>query len=141
MPKHIRAKASQLLAIIIEYGVKHYNNTKKMRDSLLKACNVIMFCLIENEPVPHDWLTTDPLSNIPEVDEDLMKSTLEDIYLSDKNVEWDLTPVIDAESVAPLMQSTPSSRIFEEKRPKLNRSSQVSSSVISSTIDQVEKNS
>lgn len=139
MPKHIRAKASQLLAIIIEYGVKHYNNTKKMRDSLLKACNVIMFCLIENEPVPHDWLTTDPLSNIPEVDEDLMKSTLEDIYLSDKNVEWDLTPVIDDESVAPLMQSTPSSRIFEEKRPKLNRSSQVSSSVISSTIDQVEK--
>lgn len=137
MPKPIRAKASQLLAIIIEYGVKHYNNTKKMREALLKACNVIIYCLLENEPVPHDWLTTDPLSNIPEIDDDLMKSTLDDIYLSDKNVEWDLTPVIDEPTT--LVHPAPSSRIFEEKRPKLHRSSQVSSSVIASTVDQVEK--
>lgn len=108
MPKPIKAKASQLLSIIIEYGVKNYNNTRKMRDSLLKACNVILFCLIEHEPVPHDWLTTDPLSNIPNIDEDLMKSTLDSIYLSDKNVEWDLVPVvtdIDSISSIPVIKS------------------------------------
>lgn len=100
MPKPVKAKASQLLAIIIEYGVKHYNNTKKMRDSLLKACNVILYCLLENEPVPHDWLTTDPLSNIPEIDDDLMKSTLQSVYLSDKNVEWDLATVVSEVQIA-----------------------------------------
>lgn len=137
MPKPVKAKASQLLSIIIEYGVKHYNNTKKMRDSLLKACNVILYCLLEHEPVPHDWLTTDPLSNIPEIDDDLMKSTLQNVYLSDKNVEWDLIPVVDKSVTS--THSAPSSKMFEEKRPKLHRSSQVSSSVLSSTVEKSEK--
>lgn len=137
MPKPIRAKASQLLSIIIEYGVKHYNNTKKMRESLLKACNVILYCLLENEPVPHDWLTTDPLSNIPDIDEDTLKNTLDSVYLSDKNVEWDLTPVVFSETIQPAPVT--SSPVFEDKRPKLNRSNQVSSSVISNTVSTAEK--
>lgn len=128
MPKPIKAKASQLLSIIIEYGVKHYNNTKKMRDSLLKACNVILYCLIEQEPVPHDWLTTDPLSNIPELDEDMMKSTLDSIYLSDKNVEWDLVPVVaDVESIS---KSVNMSNVSAVKKSSSNKSSTKSSTVV-----------
>lgn len=132
MPKPVKAKASQLLAIIIEYGVKHYNNTKKMRDSLLKACNVILYCLLEHEPVPHDWLTTDPLSNIPEIDDDLMKSTLENVYLSDKNVEWDLVPVYQETSAttdAPVILATGHShRGVNSKKHKVSNNS------ISSTV-------
>lgn len=138
MPKPVKAKASQLLAIIIEYGVKHYNNTKKMRDSLLKACNVILYCLLENEPVPHDWLTTDPLSNIPEIDDDLMKATLQNVYLSDKNVEWDLSTVIPEVSIPEISKTVvkPVSQSVTSSKPQSVKSVQVKST---SNLEQSKK--
>jgi len=107
IPAFAKAKASKMLPIIIEYGIKHYNNTKKMRDSLLRACNIILYCLIEQEPIPHDWLTTDPLAKIPEFDDDMLQKVLGSTYLSDKNVEWDLatvypdsSPTIEVQSIS-----------------------------------------
>lgn len=130
-----KGKVSELLSKVIEYGVAHYNNTKKMRDDLLRACNVILYYLRENEVMPHDWLTTDPLSNIPDIDDDTIQLVLNKFYISNKNVEWDLVPVVD---VPPETTAEVTAPIFEEKRPKLNRSSQVSTSVISNTVAKVD---
>lgn len=137
VPKNIKGKASELLSIIITYGSDNYNNTKRMRDSLLKACNVITYSLIANEPLNRDWLTTNPLENIPEIDDTIMREKLRNLYLSDKDVEWDLRAVdVQAVPVLPKPKSAPVIvPKFEEKRPKLNRSHQVTSSVISETVE------
>lgn len=126
---NVRAKASKLLAIIVDYGIKNYNNTKKMRDRLLRACNIIIYSLSESEPLPHDWLTSNPLENMPEFDDDKMIDVLRDAYLSDKNVEWDLKSVVNIETPPTISPS------FTDNRPKLNRSHQVQSSVVQKKLE------
>ena len=93
IPKKYRAKQGEVHSALIHYVVKHFQNTKRYKQQVVDALNILTYSILENELPPFDWRTDDPFSNIPNLDMELVKDTVGVYYLDIDCIEWDVTPV------------------------------------------------
>lgn len=90
--KAVRGKLSELHALLITYVSSNFKDTRKYKQKVVDALNLITYAVYADEPLPPDWRPKKPFDNMPEVDDDLVKETLDDIFLTIEGIEWDIKP-------------------------------------------------
>lgn len=93
LPNQYRGKQSEVFGALIEYTVKHYKNTRKYKEQVVKALNILLYCIIAHEAPPFDWKSSDPFETMPNYPDELVEGTVGIFLLSVDAIEWDVTPV------------------------------------------------
>ena len=92
IPRGFRAKQSQMHSAVVTYVFEHFKNTKKYKQKIVDALNQLTYCVMENEPPSFKWNSADPLDTMPDIDLDLVETTLGDFFLTVEAIEWDVAP-------------------------------------------------
>lgn len=92
IPRSFRAKQCEVHSAVIVYVFEHYKDTKKYRQTVVDALNRLTYCIMQGELPSFKWMSTDPLETMPDIDLDLVESTLNDFYLTPESIEWDVSP-------------------------------------------------
>lgn len=87
-----KARQCELHSTLIYYVMKNYRDTSAYREKVVRAVNLITYSLLNNEAPPFDWKVDNPLDTMPDIDEDEIKASLGDIYLTQDCIEWDVVP-------------------------------------------------
>ncbi len=121
-PRTHKAKLSEAHSSLIAYVCSHFSNTKRFKQRVVDALNTMTYFILTNQILPlFDWSTADPLSTMPEVDQDVVKNILKEIYLTVDAIEWDVEPVsslsddifsdnltsVNPNPVKPILKDTP----------------------------------
>lgn len=106
---------SSIYSSVITYVVKHYQGTVQNKRQIVKTINTVTYAVYAGEPLPFDWSPQNPFINIPEIDDDLIREVLGDIYLTVEGIEWDLKIVEDKISEEPVKK--PAQNIIAVARP------------------------
>lgn len=89
--KTCKGKLSELHAMLITYVVSHFKDTKKYKQQVVDALNLITYAVYSGDILPFDWKPSNPFLNMPEFDEDLIQETLGDVYLTIDAIDWDVS--------------------------------------------------
>ena len=92
IPRTYRSKQMEVHSAVITYVFENFKDTKKYKQKVVDALNCLTYCIIQNDPPPFNWVSTNPLDTMPEMDMDLVESTLGDLYLTLEAIDWDVTP-------------------------------------------------
>lgn len=99
--KSVKGKLSELHALLITYVAANFKDTKKYKQMVVDAVNLITYAVYADEPLPFNWSPRSPFDNLPEINRDDIEATLGDIYLTVDAITWDLTPSFD-DNIRPL---------------------------------------
>lgn len=88
-PAMHRAVLSTAHAAVITFASEHVENRFNNRRKLVNVLNTISYKVISGEGLKNSWSESDPLT-IDIVDEDLCKETIGDLYLKEKEIDWDI---------------------------------------------------
>ena len=91
--KASKGKISQLHSKLITFVVGDFKNTRKYKQQVVDALNLITYSIYADEMIPFYWSAAKPFENFPEIDPDLIENTIEDVYLTVDSIIWDVKPV------------------------------------------------
>ena len=86
----VKGKLSELHAMLITYVVSNFKNTKKYKQKVVDALNIITYALYSDEPLPFNWSPNSPFHNFPDVSDDMIQEVLGDVYLTVDSILWDV---------------------------------------------------
>ena len=90
--KSVKGKLSELHALLITYVSSNFRDTKKYKQMVVDALNLITYAVYASEPLPFDWSPSRPFDNLPKIDRDMVEETLGDIMLTVDGIQWDVKP-------------------------------------------------
>lgn len=92
-----KSKISKMHSLIITYVFSHYVNTRKYRQKVVDALNLVTYNVYSNDPTPFSWDKKSPLDSLPNLpNEDEFMEVLGDIYLTVSGIDWsELKPTHD----------------------------------------------
>lgn len=122
VPASFRAKQQKVHGELIRYVFAHYRNTKKFRQQVVDALNILTYCIIQNELPSFKWNSDDPFNTMPDVDLDLVENTITQFYLNVDAIEWDVSAedIADAELILSNTSSEVSEKSNSEKSDSKN---------------------
>lgn len=124
-PSNIRAKLSTLHSSVVTYVSEHFERRYEYRKKVMSVMNTLSYICVSGEAMPSSWQECNPLNHIDIVDDDLCKSILGNLYLSEKNIVWDVVPCTDAQSGTSMAESVkPSSTVtssISSERPNVTK--------------------
>lgn len=100
IPKAFKAKQEEVHGELIRYAVANYKNTKKYRQQVVDALNILTYCIIQNELPSFDWNANNPFETMPDIDLDLVENTISQFYLNIESIEWNVTDQDIADAAA-----------------------------------------
>ena len=149
IPRGFRAKQSEVHSAVIMYVYEHYKDTKKYRKQVVDALNCLTYCILQSDPPPVEWVSTDPLNTMPEMDLDMIEQAVGDYYLTPEAIEWNVAPTefdtsveivstsASAASTKPVKpiasKSTTPVKSAKESKPKVSKQLKQSSDFIALT--------
>ena len=86
----VKGKISELHAKLITYVVSHFRNSNQYKQKVVDALNIITYAVYANDPLPFNWSSKDPFKNMPDIEDELLRETLGDVYLTVGGIEWDV---------------------------------------------------
>ena len=89
-PPAIRSKLSTIHSEIISWAVDNFKGTYKERKSIIQVMNSISYICLSGDAIPGNWSPSNPLVNSPVIDDYISRNYLEDVYILEKNVVWDI---------------------------------------------------
>ena len=136
--KYCKAQIATAHSRIIEQVATIFDKSARQRRKIIRLMNVISCIYISNETPPDNWdihYLLDNLDNISEVSDESLRKCLQNTYIREKDVVFDIEPVADvparpAETTkstpAPVAAKRESRKVSitpsEKKRPETNKS-------------------
>lgn len=96
----VKGKISELHAKLITYVVSHFRNSNQYKQKVVDSLNIITYAVYANDPLPFNWSSKDPFKNMPDIEDELLKETLGDVYLTVDGIEWDVDASYSSAEVA-----------------------------------------
>lgn len=90
--KSVKGKLSELHAMLITYVVSNFKDTRKYKQQVVDALNIMTYAIYSDDPLPFDWKPSNPFENMPDFDEDQIENTLGEIFLTVDSIDWDIEP-------------------------------------------------
>lgn len=88
--KTVKGKLSELHAMLITYVSEHFTDTNRYKQKVVDALNIMTYAVYANEPLPFNWSAQQPFTNMPDIDEDIIESTIGDIFLTVDAIDWNI---------------------------------------------------
>jgi len=96
----VKGKLSELHSSVVTYVIRHFDGTQVYKQQVVRVLNILTYALYASEPLPMDWNSNNPFTNIPDIDDDIIEETLGDVYLTVNSIEWDIR-VVDTPAMFP----------------------------------------
>lgn len=92
-----KSTISKMHSLIITYVFSHYVNTRKYKQQIVDALNLVTYNVYSYDPTPFSWDKDSPLDSLPNLpNEDEFMEVLGDIYLTIDGIDWsELKPTHD----------------------------------------------
>ena len=132
-PPFCKAKLSTLHSGIITYVMSNFERTAKYRNQVLKVMNTLSYIMLSGDSMPIGWTSEDPFTNIEYVDDIKCRTLLQDLYLIDRNIEWDVPDNLNLHSSENVNHSVTSKPIFNTISHVDNLSVSIDTGVTSKT--------
>ena len=91
-PPNVRGQLSTLHSDVITYvcspGVFTGNYMQKHK--IVRVLNSLSFCAVNGVPLPEKWNILDPITTGPEIEDDLCRHRLGELYIVEKSIQWDI---------------------------------------------------
>lgn len=95
----VKGRLSSAHAMLITYVVKHFKDTRKFKQDVVDALNLLTYAVYTDDPLLLSWSTKKPFSTMPDgISTDLIEDTLGELYLDIDSIEWDVEPVFTDET-------------------------------------------
>ena len=93
-----KSKISEMHSKIGLYVMAHYKDTKKYKQQIVDALNLITYSVYADDTVPTSWLFTSPFSTFPGLPEEkYLEEVLGDLLLTVDSIDWsELKPTDDS---------------------------------------------
>lgn len=93
-----KSKISEMHSKIVIYVMSHYKDTKKYKQQIVDALNLITYSVYADDTVPTSWLFTSPFSTFPGLPEEkYLEEVLGDLLLTVDSIDWsELKPTDDS---------------------------------------------
>ena len=121
----VKGRLSSAHAMLITYVVKHFKNTRKFKQSVVDALNLLTYAVYTDDPLLLEWSTKQPFKTMPEnISSDLIQETLGPLFLDIESIDWDVDPVFSEDVILedsvqdPINSSAPSSVSFAPASPE-----------------------
>lgn len=88
----LKSKISELHSSLITYVVNHFKDTKRYKQQVVDVLNIMTYAVYSGDLLSEGWRITNPLENIPQIEDGLVEETLGDIFLTIESIEWDVKP-------------------------------------------------
>lgn len=90
----VRGRLSSAHAMLITYVVKHFKDTRKFKQDVVDALNLLTYAVYTDDPLLLNWSTKQPFKTMPEnISSELIEETLGELFLDIDSIEWDVEPV------------------------------------------------
>lgn len=99
-PPAIRSKLATIHSNIVSWVVDNFNGTYKERKNIIELMNSISYICLSGDYLPDDWASSEPFVNPPHIDDSTCRRYLSNLYILEKNVEWDVEISNNTESEA-----------------------------------------
>lgn len=101
----VKGRLSSAHAMLITYVVKHFKDTRKFKQDVVDALNLLTYAVYTDDPLLLNWSTKQPFKTMPEnISSELIEETLGELFLDIDSIEWDVEPVF-ADSNVTLIES------------------------------------
>ena len=90
IPQRYRATACKLYAYIYPYISEHRSDSIKQKKLWVKGINILTYLMFAEDDLPVDWDSRWPFDNLPDIDDDDLKSVLKQHYLTIDAIVWDI---------------------------------------------------
>lgn len=100
-PANIKASLSTAHSNLITEASKNFIGSLKNRRELIEAINTVSYMYVSGDTIPLGWSPYRPMEGLPEVDEDVLKSTLGDLYLQETSVNFDIPRTVSTSDIEP----------------------------------------
>lgn len=100
-PPALRATLSTVHSNLINQVSKEYHGTTGQRRSIVKAINTISYMYISGDSLPVGWDISHPMEHLIDIDDDVLRSHLGDLYVSEHRVDFDID-IISTDNVIPV---------------------------------------
>lgn len=104
--KAFKGTLASLHSSIITYVIHHFDGTAKYKERVVKLLNIITYAIYAAEPLPLNWSPQNPFINVPDIDDDIIREVLGDIYLTSDAIDWDIS-IVDTPSTPTSVKSAP----------------------------------
>ena len=110
---------TKLHANLLTNEFKEYTGTRQCKYTIVKRLNIISYLVTSHDTFPDNWSSENPGQNLPDIDENILKDNLGELYISPTAIIWDIpiTKEIEPEMITP-KQSTNKETSFKEKLNK-----------------------
>ena len=90
----VKGRLSSAHAMLITYVVKHFKDTRKFKQDVVDALNLLTYAVYTDDPMLLSWSTKQPFKTMPEnISSELIEETLGELFLDIDSIEWDVEPV------------------------------------------------
>lgn len=87
-----RARISTLHSDMISAAAEIYNGRFTQRKQIIDAFNQVSYVVVSQDAFPADW-TPAKLFGACSVDSDVIRAKLGQLYIVEKNIDWDIDPI------------------------------------------------
>lgn len=117
----VKGRLSSAHAMLITYVVKNFKDTRKFKQSVVDALNLLTYAVYTDDPLLLEWSTKQPFKTMPEnINLELIQDTLGPLFLDIDSIEWDVEPVFneDEDTVAEPAELVPApTHLFSAPTP------------------------
>lgn len=99
----VKGKLSSAHAMLITYVVKHFKDTRKFKQDVVDALNLLTYAVYTDDPMLLSWSTKQPFQTMPEnISTETIEEVLGELFLDIDSIEWDVEPVFSDDEPLPI---------------------------------------
>lgn len=105
-PPALKAKLSMYHVAVVDWVIHNYLGTFKQRQQIVDTINSISYYVLDgNAEFEQSWKWDDPISSVVRVDPDTCKSSLNSLYVIERDINWDVSVSDDTVQAKSSLQS------------------------------------
>ena len=154
-PPNVKGELATVHATLIDQVLDSFTNKYTEKMLIVNAINSITYMYINRDTAPYGWNKKDPIHTYRQIDDDILRDSLGDLYISTKDIDWTTVPIAEPQvedvkiadvpmessdvSDTVLAQSNVSRPVLNFERPKPSVSSVSHTNPISRVVIQTDK--
>lgn len=89
-PSNVKSRLSAIHTDIINYVLQNFSGKLSERRHIIDIMNTVSYKILSGDTIPNIWNSKDPLKGMSIVEDLYSKDKLGDIYLSERDIDWDI---------------------------------------------------
>lgn len=105
-PARLKATLSTIHSDVVTYVSSNFRRNIRYRTKVLGVMNTLTYIVLSGDAMPAAWSKDNPLEHLDILEDGVLKDYLGELYLYDKNINWDIAETDSEPAVPAVVTST-----------------------------------